>query len=102
MKLFSCLVALVSLVSACSTAQPTRTEYFSNWPAGTSPAEVGKRVAENYLPRKFRYETNPAKASLGIIYPEVIGWYGSLTVAKLSGDTNFTARLIAKFEPLLT
>jgi len=67
-----------------------------------APAEVGRRVAENYLPRKFRYETNPAKASMGIIYPEAIGWYGSLTVAQLAGDTNLTARLIAKFAPLLT
>jgi rhamnogalacturonyl hydrolase YesR len=59
-------------------------------------------VAENFLPRKYRYETTPAKAHLGIIYPEVIGWYGSLTVAKLAGDTNISARLIAKFDPLLT
>ena len=83
-------------------AQPKPASHFSNWPAGSSPAEVGKRVAENCLPRKFRYETNPEKASLGIIYPEVIAWYGSLTVAQLTGDTNLTARLIQKFEPLLT
>jgi rhamnogalacturonyl hydrolase YesR len=59
-------------------------------------------VAENYLPRKYRYETTPSKAHLGVIYPEVIGWYGSLTVAQLTGDSNLTGRLIQKFEPLLT
>lgn len=93
---------LVVLQAGVAMAQPKPASHFSNWPAGSSPAEVGKRVAENCLPRKFRYETNPEKASLGIIYPEVIAWYGSLTVAQLTGDTNLTARLIQKFEPLLT
>jgi len=93
---------LVALATGCTSVQPQQLEYFSNWPAGTSPAEVGRRVAENCLPRKFRYETNPQKASLGVIYPEVIGWYGSLTLAQLTSDTNLTTRLIQKFEPLLT
>ena len=30
--------------------------YFKNWPAGTSPREVGTRVAENYLARQFEYQ----------------------------------------------
>ncbi len=96
------LLLFTALLTGCVTTQPKPFAHFSNWPAGTSPAEVGKRVAENCLPRKFRYETNPQKASLGVIYPEVIAWYGSLTVAQLTGDTNLTARLIQKFEPLLS
>jgi unsaturated rhamnogalacturonyl hydrolase len=95
-------VSTLFLITGCATAQPKPSEFFSDWPAGTSPADVGKRVAENFVPRKFRYETNPEKASLGVIYPEVIAWYGSLTVAQLTGDTNLTARLIQKFEPLLS
>lgn len=94
-------VAIPFLSGGCAAPQAKSSAYFSDWPAGTSPAEVGKRVAENCLPRKFRYETNPQKASLGIIYPEVIAWYGSLTVAQLTGDANLTARLIQKFEPFL-
>jgi unsaturated rhamnogalacturonyl hydrolase len=101
MRFFS-MLAVVALLTGCATSQPKGSAYFSNWPAGTSPAEVGKRVAENCLPRKFRYEINPQKASLGVIYPEVIAWYGSLTVAQLTGDTNLTARLIQKFKPLLS
>jgi len=100
MKLIAFL-GMVALLAGCATSQPKYSKYFSDWPAGTSPAEVGKRVAENCLPRKFRFETNPGKASLGVIYPEVITWYGSLTLAQLTGDTNLTARLIEKFEPLL-
>jgi unsaturated rhamnogalacturonyl hydrolase len=97
--LAAALVAL--LLAGCSTTLPKR-EVFSAWPTGTTPAEVGKRVAENFLPRQFRYETNPEKARLGVIYPEVIAWYGSLTVAHLTGDTNLQARLIQKFAPFLT
>lgn len=97
----SSLLAVILLVG-CSATRSKRSEYFSNWPAGTSPTEVGTRVAENVLPRKLRYETVPEKAHLGVIYPEVIAWYGSLTLAELTGNTNLTHRLIEKFEPFLT
>jgi unsaturated rhamnogalacturonyl hydrolase len=75
---------------------------FADWPEGASPAVVGKRVAENILPRKFRFETIPAKAKHGVIYPEVIAWYGALTVADLTKDASLRDRLIAKFEPFLS
>ena len=92
------LAAVVSIALAgISTA-----DSFTNWPEGKSPALVGKRVAENFLPRKLRYEVDPAKASLGIIYPEVITWYGALAVAKLTKDGDLGDRLISKFEPYLT
>jgi unsaturated rhamnogalacturonyl hydrolase len=97
-----CLISIPFLAANCATAQAKHSEYFTDWPAGTSPAEVGKRVAENFVPRKFRYETNPEKAGIGVIYPEVIAWYGALTVAQLTRDTNLTARLIQKFAPLLS
>lgn len=96
------LTLVVALFTGCASSQPKSTEYFSNWPVGTSPAEVGDRVAEEFVPRKFRYETNPAKARLGVIYPEICAWYGALTVAELTGDEELTERLIQKFAPLLT
>lgn len=101
LSLITALMIVLSF-SAGVAAQPQPSTCFSDWPAGASPAEVGKRVAENFVPRKFRFETDAKKAHLGVIYPEVCTWYGALTVAQLTGDTNLTARLIAKFEPLLT
>lgn len=77
-------------------------QYFTDWPEGASPAAVGKRIAENVLPRKFRFETDPEKAATGVIYPEVIAWYGALTVAKLTDDTELSQLLIRKFEPFLS
>ncbi len=96
------LAACSLLLIGTSPAENSRIKSFNDWPEGASPAIVGKRIAENFLPRKFRYETNAAKAHLGVIYPEVIAWYGSLTVADLTSDNDLRDRLIAKFEPFLT
>jgi rhamnogalacturonyl hydrolase YesR len=69
---------------------------FKNWPAGKSPREIGKRVAERFVVSKHLRDGTP------IIYPEVCAWYGSLTFARLSGDKDLTSRLIQRFDPLLT
>ncbi|RYD46618.1 MAG: glycosyl hydrolase [Verrucomicrobiaceae bacterium] len=95
------LLAASALVWPAARAE-TSPECFENWPEGASPALVGKRIAENILPRKFRYETTPEKAHLGIVYPEVIAWYGALTVAHLTKDADLEKRLVTKFEPLLS
>ncbi len=95
-------ILLSAAITRVTLAETPGADCFSNWPQGASPAEVGKRVAENVIPRKFRFETMPDKASLGVIYPEVIAWYGALTVAKLTNDADLSRRLIAKFEPFLS
>jgi rhamnogalacturonyl hydrolase YesR len=82
-----------------TTAADARANYFDKWPAGTSPAEVGKRVAENFVARKLEWEQGKRKF---VIYPEVCAWYGSLTLARLTKDKDLTARLKAKFDPYLT
>jgi unsaturated rhamnogalacturonyl hydrolase len=73
--------------------------YFSDWPAGTDPAEIGKKLATNYVARKFEFETMPGKRQY-VIYPEVCAWYGSLTVAQLTHDNDLTTRLVNKFTAL--
>ena len=93
-----CVVGMMTL--AYVSQGMAQTQEFSNWPEGASPAEVGKRVAENFVARKFEFETNPKRQY--VVYPEVCTWYGSLTVAKLIKDQDLTTRLIQKFDPLLT
>jgi unsaturated rhamnogalacturonyl hydrolase len=88
-------VSLLMVGSASERVSPQRQE-FSNWPAGASPREVGKRVAENFAARPFE------RPKGYIIYPEVCTWYGSLTLARLIGDRDLQARLVRKFDPLLT
>jgi unsaturated rhamnogalacturonyl hydrolase len=89
---FSQAVFLFLLVVPFSSAQQ---KYFTNWPEGTSPQEVGKRVAE-------RFVTSPHQDPQRITYPEVCTWYGALTFAQLSSDKDLTAQLIKRFEPLLS
>lgn len=76
-----------------------RANYFRDWPAGASPKEVGKRVAENFIARKFEVEQGKRQY---VIYPEVCAWYGSLTVAQLTKDKDLTQRLIHRFDQFLT
>jgi unsaturated rhamnogalacturonyl hydrolase len=72
------------------------TDVFANWPPGTLPSEVGRRVAENFVVRPFQRPT------AFIIYPEVCAWYGSLTLAHLARNTDLQQRLVHKFDPLFT
>ncbi len=73
--------------------------YFKNWEKGTSPQEVGKRVAENWSAKSFEFESGKRKF---VIYPEICTWYGALTTAKLTKDKDLQKRLIAKFDRFLT
>jgi unsaturated rhamnogalacturonyl hydrolase len=88
-----CTAALAALIGAvpCRAQQ----DYFSNWPAGFAPQEVGKRVAEHFV-------TSPHQRRTLIIYPEVCAWYGALTFAQVTGDKDLTARLVKRFDPLMT
>jgi unsaturated rhamnogalacturonyl hydrolase len=86
-------VAIVCLL-AISTAQAAYD--FGPWPAGTSPTEIGRRVTDNFLPRPHMLlGKDPV-----IHYAEVCTWYGALTFAQLSHDTERQAKLVQRFEPL--
>ena len=67
--------------------------YFTSWPAGRSPQEIGKRLAEHFL-------VMPHQGKTTIVYSEAGTWYGALTFAQISHDTGLRDRLIRKFEPL--
>jgi len=99
-RLLALALTVAALATGCTTSKPKQSAHFSNWPAGASPAEVGKRVAENFIARKFEFETRSNR--LVIIYPEICGWYGSLKVAKEIRDTDLQQRLAHRLDPLLT
>ena len=73
---------------------------FTNWPAGTTPQEIGKRVAERYISQDY-LNLRREKPGKTIIYPETCTWYGALQFAQLTNDADLTKRLIARFDPLL-
>jgi len=68
-------------------------DYFSNWPAGRSPQEVGKALAEHFV-------TSPHQYTATIHYAETGAWYGALTFADLTRDTDLRDQLVKKFDPL--
>src|SRR5499427_3292971 len=92
------MFALVCGIVLGCTAQLQAQAYFSKWPAGTSPQEIGRRVAENFLARNLEVSEGKRKS---VIYPEACAWYGSLTVAQLTKNNDLRDRLIRKFDPLL-
>lgn len=91
------LAALVLPWPACLAQQ----KEFKMWPAGSSPREIGKRVADRFAsgPHTNFGRSTPPKH---ITYPEAVAWYGALTFAQLSGDKDLTSRLISRFDPLFT
>ena len=68
--------------------------FFTDWPAGTSPQEVGKQLADHFV-------TSPHQYTKTIHYSEVATWYGALQFAELTHDTALRDALIKKFEPLM-
>ena len=68
---------------------------FTNWPAGTSPQEVGKKVVTDMLPRWI-----PTKPS--VHYAEDSTWYSALEFAKLTNDQALTDALVKRFDPWRT
>ena len=70
-------------------------EYFRDWPAGKSPAEIGKKVSQNFLTRghyqKFKV----------VVYPEICTWYGAFRVARQTGDNALAEQLVRRFDPYL-
>ena len=69
------------------------------WPAGSSPQEIGLRVAQHFLTTPHGDGVRP-RPTTPIIYPEVCTWYGALTFAQLTGNKDLTAQLIRRFEPM--
>src|ERR1035437_6502388 len=93
MKVLMKIFALSLLFSACATLSAQQ-DYFGNWPAGSSPQEVGKKLAEHFVPSAHQYGPT-------IHYSEAATWYGALTFSQLTHDDALRADLIKKYEPLM-
>jgi unsaturated rhamnogalacturonyl hydrolase len=89
----------VALLTVNASLVRAQSKYFGNWAPGTSPQEVGKRLAENWVKRDFEFQSGKRQY---LIYPEVCTWYGSLTIAEEIGDKDLKERLTRKFDRFLT
>jgi len=97
------ILLLTTLIVSCAhlTPQKNSNQYFESWPSGTSPQEIGKRVAERFVvtPHGGWGRTTPVKS---IPYPETCTWYGAMTFANVTGDNDLKERIVKRFEPLFT
>ena len=84
---------LLGCVGAAGAAGAQQS-YFTNWPEGTSPEEVGKALAEHFV-------TSPHQYTATIHYSEICAWYGALKFADLTHNEPLQHALIQKFEPLM-
>ncbi len=90
---------ILFLMTAILVLPAAAQNYFKNWPAGADPKTVGKRLSENWLARKFDFETNEKRQY--VIYPEICVTYGAMNVAQLTKDRDLQNKLIAKYERFL-
>jgi unsaturated rhamnogalacturonyl hydrolase len=88
------LFALILMFSA-TALHASQPKEFRKWPAGASPAEVGKRVAE-------RFVSTVKLSQAAAIYPAMCTWYGALTLAQLERDQNLLRRLTTQFDDQFT
>jgi unsaturated rhamnogalacturonyl hydrolase len=93
-RLLPALCAL--LASAAALAQ---NKYFGDWPAGTDPREVGKRVSERFIPTPHMEMPNHGPQALH--YSHVATWVGALQFAAVTQDPELMSRLVTRFEPFL-
>ena len=55
--------AALALLFPAATSAVAQTDYFTNWPDGSSPQDVGKRLAEHFV-------TTPHQGNRTIFYGE--------------------------------
>jgi rhamnogalacturonyl hydrolase YesR len=92
---FALLSLLTLLPLATTRGAAAEIASLRDWPAGSSPQVVGRRLAERFIdtPHMFWSEFGT------IHYAEVCAWYGALGFARLAQERELTARLVARFDP---
>ncbi|HEX9614538.1 MAG TPA: glycoside hydrolase family 88 protein [Bacteroidota bacterium] len=102
----ACLFAIMAvfMIIVCSVpleAQTGHEDYFKSWPAGSSPDEIGKRVAQRFIDVPQHQNFGRTGRPDRITYPEVCTWFGALMFAEASKDETLRSALVKRFEPLL-
>ena len=78
------LAAAVMGLTFCVQAE-RQPKPFRDWPSGSSPREIGKRVAEHFVVTPHTNFGHPLPPP-HITYPEVATWVGALRFAQATGD----------------
>jgi unsaturated rhamnogalacturonyl hydrolase len=92
---------LVAGIFQCTSFAAQAQEGLKNWPKGTSPQEIGKRVAERFIASPHSNFGRPGLPKT-ITYPEVCVWYGALNFAKETKNKEMAKQLATRFEPFFS
>jgi rhamnogalacturonyl hydrolase YesR len=106
---FALTTCALALAAGCTSGQDIHTAHkaiaaagpkkcsaeFANWPAGQSPAEVGKKLAARML--TTRTNTRP-----GAHYAEDSLYMTSLKFADITKDEQLMKSLVTRFDPIMT
>src|SRR3954469_8745626 len=83
---FLVFAALTIACVGCASGKKA-TVNIGQFPQGSTPQEVGKRIAERYLAMPYGNFNRPQPPKY-IAYPETCTWYGALEFAKVTGDND--------------
>src|SRR5687768_46518 len=92
---------LLVATTACTQGKKIASGKFTDFPPGTSPQEVGKKIALRFLALPYQNFNRPTPPRV-ITYPETCTWYGALNFAKLTNDQALLQQLVDRFQPLLS
>ena len=95
-KVSSNIIILVLLLNSYALLAQ---QNLKTWPEGASPEEVGKRVTDRFLLSPHGVYTAP-NTKAHIPYFEVCAWYGALTFANETSNSDLRFKLIDRFTPL--
>lgn len=91
------LSALFFLGLAISQIGVSQEKFFAQFPAGSTPQEVGQRVAKRYTESRHGFWGN----SKNIGYHEVCTWNGALMFANATHDEHLQQQLRARLDRLI-
>src|SRR5512133_2807160 len=97
----SLLLAALMLNLTLTNGQ-TKNYSLKKWPAGSSPQEIGTRIAEKYLdsPPTLYGNLLSGEKPTQITYPDACTWLGCLWFADATKNERLQSRLEERFAPL--
>ena len=96
---FKVLACSLAIIQAGNTYVNAQSSDLKKFPKGSTPEEIGKRVAERFIATPHPNFGRPTPPKV-ITYPETCAWYGALTFAKESKNKQMAQKLVQRFEPL--
>src|SRR5512133_1446967 len=90
------------MLNFMSTNGQTKNYNLKKWPAGSSPQEIGTRIAEKYLdsPHTLYGNLLSGEKPTQITYPDACTWLGCLWFADATVNQELFSRLEERFTPL--